>query len=248
MENTFNIIGIVGVIGLVALIVYNALRHEVRVSEGKHALLFRYGKFVRELESGRTVVFGNGFTHTLVDVRPQAFLVANQEVVNAEGVPIRLSTIVKSQVVDAFVYSFASTNAPSDVYQAVQIAVRKAVLELSTEDVVAQRFAISDRVMAELGEKALAVGVKILEVSVRDVVLGGDLKRAMAEKLMAHFEARASLERARGEAATMRSLANSAAMFEKNPGLAQMRLLQAIEGGKATVVIGADTAIAKLGK
>ena len=69
----------------------------------------------------------------------------------------------------------------------------------------------------------------------------------MADIVRAQFEGRAALERARAEAATMRSLANTARMLEEQPAIAQLRILQAIESGKATVVVG-DATLAALGK
>jgi regulator of protease activity HflC (stomatin/prohibitin superfamily) len=247
MENIMAIVFVLGVTGLVALLIVNKLRFEVRVAEGSRALLFRYGKFVRQLEPGRFVAYGTGYTSVEVDMRAQSFTVGNQEIVTAEGVPVRVSAIVRYQPVDALAFHLASYSAYTELYQAVQIALRNAVVTLTAEDLLAQRVAVSEHALDELGDKVAEFGIKVLAVAVRDVVLAGELKRALAAKLQAQLEAQASLERARGEAATMRSLANTAGVLEKNPALAQLRLLQAIESGRATVVVG-DASLAALGK
>lgn len=247
MENITAIVFVVGVVGLIALLIVNALRFELRVVEGTRALLFRYGKFVRQLEPGRFVAFGKGYTSIAIDMRAQSFAVGNQEIVTAEGIPVRVSAIVRFQPVDAFAYHLAAMNSYGELYQAVQIAVRNAVVEKTAEDLIAQRVSIGEKAIDELGDKVAEFGVKLIDVAVRDIVLGGDLKRAMAEKLKAQFESQAALERARGEAATMRSLANTAGVLAKNPAIAQLRLLQAIESGNATVVVG-DASLATLGK
>jgi mannose-6-phosphate isomerase-like protein (cupin superfamily) len=59
--------------------------------------------------------------------------------------------------------------------------------------------------------------------------------------LRAEFEAegRAALERARGESAALRNLANAARMMEQNPALLQLRLLQQLgAAGGNTIVLG----------
>jgi regulator of protease activity HflC (stomatin/prohibitin superfamily) len=247
MENIMAIVFVAGVVALITLVTINSLRFEVRVTEGTRALLFRYGKFVRQLEPGRFVAFGKGYTSVAIDMRPQSFAVGNQEIVTAEGIPVRISAIVRFQPVDALAYHLAAANVFSEVYQAVQIAIRNAVVDKTAEDLIAQRVLVSEKAVDELGDKVAEFGIKLIEVAVRDIVLGGDLKRAMAEKLKAQFEAQASLERARGEAATMRSLANTASVLAKNPAIAQLRMLQAIESGNATIVVG-DANLASLGK
>lgn len=50
----------------------------------------------------------------------------------------------------------------------------------------------------------------------------------------------AALERARSEVASTRALANAAKLVASQPGLLQLRTLQAVEAGGATVVLSAD--------
>ena len=60
------------------------------------------------------------------------------------------------------------------------------------------------------------------------------------------MDSQAALERARGEHAALRALANAARMLKGNPELMNLRLLQVAErgGGKApTLVLGAPTGL-----
>ncbi|RIJ99564.1 MAG: hypothetical protein DCC46_07580 [Armatimonadetes bacterium] len=235
---------------LLALSSYLALRkfrHETVTREGYVALLYRYGKLVRVVTPGRTVVYGRGCSFETVDVRARSFTVGNQEVVTSEGVPLRLSFIVRYRVADPVKYLVGVFSASTELYQAAQIAMRDALLTRTSDELLGLRKEAAEQVLSQVRSAGAEYGIEVIDLQIRDIVLGGDLKRAMAEKLKAQLEAQASLERARGEAATMRSLANTAQMIEKNPGLAQLRLLQAIESGNATVVIGADKAIVPFG-
>lgn len=72
-------------------------------------------------------------------------------------------------------------------------------------------------------------GLKVLTVEIKDLMLPADLKKVYADVVKARKEGQAALERARGEAATLRNLANTARMMEKNPELLKLRLIQTME-------------------
>ena len=69
----------------------------------------------------------------------------------------------------------------------------------------------------------------------------GNLKQLFAQVAVAKQEGLASLERARGETAALRSLANAAKMMDDNPNLYNLRLLQVLgESSGNTVVVGSS--------
>jgi hypothetical protein len=77
------------------------------------------------------------------------------------------------------------------------------------------------------------------QVALRDLTLPGDLKKAFSQVAQARQEGLAALERARGETAALRNLANVAQLMERHPSLLQLRLLQTIsERSGNTVVVG----------
>lgn len=135
-----------------------------------------------------------------------------------------------------------------DLHHSVQALLRDVVAQSASEELIENKANVTAQVFERSQPIVSLIGISLKEIMLRDVVFGGGIKTAMADIVRAQYEGRAALERARSEAATMRSIANTARMLEENPALAQLRLLQAIESGKATVVIGADSAVAKLGK
>ena len=69
----------------------------------------------------------------------------------------------------------------------------------------------------------------------------GELKRAFADVLKAKQEGQAALERARGESASLRNLANAARVLEGNPALMNLRLMQSLSAAQNagnTLVVG----------
>jgi len=67
----------------------------------------------------------------------------------------------------------------------------------------------------------------------------GKLKEIFAQVINAKKEGLAALEKARGETAALRSLANAAKMIENNPNLMQLRLLQTLgQSSGNTLILG----------
>jgi len=65
-----------------------------------------------------------------------------------------------------------------------------------------------------------------------------EIRRLVIEVERAKLEGQAALERARGEHAALRSLANAARLTKDNPELMNLRLLQAAGAKGTTLVLG----------
>src|SRR5208283_2216203 len=63
---------------------------------------------------------------------------------------------------------------------------------------------------------------------VKDIMFPGEMKKAFSQVVKAQKEGQAALERARGETAALRNLANAARIMEDNPNLLQLRALQSL--------------------
>ena len=85
------------------------------------------------------------------------------------------------------------------------------------------------------------IGLIVHAVEVKDVMLPTELKRAVGDVLKAKQEGQAALERARGESASLRNLANAARVLEGNPALMNLRVLQSLASAQNagnTLVLG----------
>ena len=81
----------------------------------------------------------------------------------------------------------------------------------TVEALLGQRLDIGAQLLARrVQPEAAKIGINILAVEVRDMVLPADLKRAFGDVLKAKQEGHAASERARGESAALRNLANAA--------------------------------------
>jgi hypothetical protein len=114
--------------------------------------------------------------------------------------------------------------------------------ELPVEDLIDARTKLDDR-LTEAARSAFAdQGCQLNSLVLRDLILPAEVRRLATDVTRAKMEAAASLERARGEQATLRLLNNAARLLKGNPELMNLRVLQTLapSPGKPapTVILG----------
>ena len=236
---------IVIVIAIFGGVVFAALakefRHAFLVPEGYAGLLYHKGKFVEVLGAGRHIRWGRHFTLDAQDIRKASLLVAGQDVLTADNVGLKLSLLVTYQVTDPVKATHETQNWQGDVYNAAQLALRAVVNGITVETLLGQRLEIGAQLLARVQPEAAKIGINVLAVEAKDVMFAADLKRAFADVLKAKQEGQAALERARGESAALRNLANAARVLEGNPALMNLRLMQSLSAAQNagnTLVLG----------
>lgn len=212
----------------------------ITVMDWQRALLFTDGRFTRVLPPGRHRYRTARTTVHTVDVRPRSMLVTGQELLTSDGITLKVSALAVWHVGDPRAYLTASTSTESMLYAAVQIAVRDATAVVTFDQVIAERARLSSGLVEAVTAQTGALGVEVTSVVVKDVMLPGELRRAATETLLARENGRAELERARAEAAALRTLANAARLLEAHPALLQLRTIQAAAAPGTTVVLTAE--------
>ena len=127
------------------------------------------------------------------------------------------------------------------LYGRLQLALRQVVAGKDLDGALAERGEIGQEILGAVGAGAADLGLEVRAVDIRDFMMAGGLRSAYTDVIEARQRGLAALERARGESAALRSLANSAELLERHPGLAHLRLLQAVETGSGNrIVIALD--------
>jgi len=225
----------------VALLKFGAIRRAYLVTEGYAGLLYHKGKFAEVLGVGRHVRCGRFFSMRLYDLRKASLLINGQEVLTADNVGIKTNLLVTYQIADPVKAAHETQNWNADLHNAAQLALRAVVGGVAVEALLGQRLEIGTQLLARVQPEAAKVGLSVLAVEVKDVMLAAELKRAFADVLKAKQEGQAALERARGESAALRNLANAARVLEGNPALMNLRLMQSLTAAQNagnTLVVG----------
>jgi len=227
--------------GILIAALAKTFRHAFLVPEGYAGLLYHKGKFVKVLGAGRYIRWGRHFTLGAQDLRKAALLVAGQEVLTADNVGLKISLHVTYQVTDPAKAAHDTQNWQGDLYNGAQLALRSVLSGVAVEALLNQRLELGAQLLARVQPEAAKFGINVLAVEVKDVMFPAELKRAFADVLKAKQEGQAALERARGESASLRNLANAARVLEGNPALMNLRLMQALTAAQHagnTLVLG----------
>jgi regulator of protease activity HflC (stomatin/prohibitin superfamily) len=226
-------------------------RRAFLVPQGFVGLLYHKGRFVELLNPGRHIRWSRFYGQNLIDLRKTVLAVAGQEVLTADNVALKLSLSVTYQVTDPAMAVNETQNWHTQFYNAVQLAARAVVNSVAVEALINQRFEIGAQLLTRVQPQAAQVGVTVLAVEVKDVMFPADLKRAFADVLKARQEVQAALERARGESAALRNLANAARVLDGNPALMNLRLMQSLataQNAGNTLVVGMPGGFVPLNK
>jgi regulator of protease activity HflC (stomatin/prohibitin superfamily) len=213
---------------------------KVVVREWESVLVYRDGRLEKALPTGRHRVRLRRRELARFDLRPSATVVPGQELLTADGLSVRLSLVVRSRVAAPRTAHEAVQDPWAELYTAVQVALRTEVASRSLEELLAGRDGLGDAVREAASPAAEAIGRVLERVDVRDVMVPAELRQATLRVVTARQEGLAALERARGETAALRSLANAARLAQDTPALLALRTLRAVETGNATVVLRQD--------
>ncbi|HEX6105857.1 MAG TPA: slipin family protein [Gemmatimonadales bacterium] len=237
----------VALLGLLALLLLAVLLGRVVTSttvfEFERGLRFSRGRFTGVLGPG---IYRHLAPYTRiqkVDIRPTQVAVAGQEVLSADGVAVKASVAVTSRVADPERAVLGTAHYPTAVYTEVQLVLRGVVAALPVEELLARRAELSGRLKAAAAERLAAIGIELQEAAIRDLTFPGELKKIFSQVVKARQEGLAALEKARGETAALRNLANAAQLMQRSPELMQLRLLQVLgQQPGNTIVLGVPPA------
>ena len=241
MNNEIIIMAAIAAFAAIAVFAILPFRRAFIVPEGCMGLLYHNGRFVEALGPGRHIRWGRHFALQAQDTRKATLTVATQEILTADNVSLKFSVMVSYQVADPVKAVHETQSWQADLYNAAQLALRTVVSGLAVETLITQRTAIGAQLLPLMQPDAAKIGINVLTVEVKDAILPAELKRAFAETLKAKQEGQAALERARGETAALRSLANAARVLEGNPALMNLRLVQSLTAAQSaghTLVFG----------
>lgn len=214
------------------------------VRESFQGLLFRRGRLSAVVGPGRYWLFPDDALD-LYDTRARDHVVSGQEVLTSDRVPIKISLVARFRVQDARKAYTETADYQLALYSSLQLALRDLVSSRELEVVLSSRDTLGEEILGAVAPSVADLGLVLESVAVRDFMMAGALRSAFAEVLLAKQQGLAALERARGEGAAVRSLANTARLVSQHPGLMQLRLLQAIEsrdGNRLVVTVSPDEA------
>jgi regulator of protease activity HflC (stomatin/prohibitin superfamily) len=204
---------------------------KITVRSHERVLAYRDGRLESVLDPGRHRCRGRT-TLVRVDVRERIVTLAPQEVLTSDGVTLRVTAALVWSITDPVAFEETSAAPDAVVYLAAQIGLREALAGLDVDTVLTSgRRAVVESVTSTAAAAGESVGITVRQAVLKDVLLPPELRAAYAQLVSARQRGKAQLEAARAETAALRSLANGAKLLDEHPGLAKLRLVQALPPG-----------------
>lgn len=211
------------------------------VHDYERGLRFLRGKFVGLVDAGTSYYFRPTTEIRVLDIRPTSMTIEGQEVLTSDRVALKISLVARYVIGDPAAFVLSDSAATHTMYLDIQLGLREVVAGRTVDEILAARTTIGPEILAAVAPQVMTIGIELVAVDVRDVMVPSDLKRAFAAVIAARHEGVAALERARGETAALRSLANAGRMVGDNPGLLSLRVVQELAAGSGnTIMFGLD--------
>jgi regulator of protease activity HflC (stomatin/prohibitin superfamily) len=218
-------------------------RGVVTIYEYERGLLYRSGILQRVLEAGRYRLWlWQRARIDIVDIRRQSAQISNQKLLTSDQVTVTLNVVADYEISDVALSAHRVVNAQSQLYEDVQLATRNVVGAVDVNTLLENRTGINTQIQEAVVPLAVAYGLTIINVGIKDVILAPKIRDLLLKEVEAKRMATAMLIGAREEVAALRALANAAQLIDKNPALLRLRELDVArsfaENGGNTVLMG----------
>lgn len=230
------IVVIVAIGAMVAL--RRALITRVTVYDYQRAVLYNRGRLRNVLGPGAHWLLRPLDSVQVIDMRARVVSVPGQEVLSADNVSVKISLAIRFRVSAPEVAIASAQSFEQALYLEAQLILRDLVSGLPIEELLQKREQLAAQLRERLEPRATALGLVLETAGVKDIMFPSGLKQIFAQVVEARKSAQAALEKARGETATLRNLANAAKLLEGNPALLTLKTLQTVSDGKHTLVLG----------
>ncbi len=209
----------------------------VVIFEHERGVVYKQGKFHRVLQPGSYWLYARVEKLQKVDIRARFITIPGQDVLSSDNISVKVSVAINFRVDDPFKALNSSFNYSESLYSILQLELRGLFGSTPIDELLVNRKHIGDALFEKSKDKAAELGLVLLSADIKDIMLPGDLKNIFAKIINARNEGLAALERARGESAALRNLANTAKLLENNPALLQLRILHALESKSGNTII-----------
>lgn len=204
---------------------------EIAVGEGETCLLYYDNVMQRQLSKGiyRFWLYSYNVTGKLFDMRQKELDIVGQEILTKDKIGIRMNVACMYKIRDAVAFAATISDLKSQLYAAVQLAIREIVGNYKLDEILEVKEQISREIYEALKEREDMFCVTFLTAGIKDIILPGEIREIMNSVLVAEKTAQASVISRREEVASTRSLLNTAKLMDENRTLFKLKELEYLE-------------------
>lgn len=203
----------------------------VEVDEGKMALVSIDGQLTDRLGAGVYGYWNAGrkIGVKLIDLTRQSLDVTGQEVLTRDRVSLRINLAAEYRVIDPVLATSSVKDFSDALYRALQYAFRATLGVKTLDQILENKVSVDAEAAAKVKADMAAIGIEVSEITLKDVILPGDMREILNQVVAAQKEAEANVIRRREETNATRSLLNTAKVMAENPVMLRLKELEALE-------------------
>lgn len=212
------------------------------VKEYERGVKFTLGKYSGIMKPGLRIVIPIIQSWNRVDIRVKAIDVPDQDAITRDNVSLKVNAVLYYKVVDSSKAILEVEEFNYAVSQLAQTTMRDVVGEVTLDELLSKRDAISKRIREIVDKATDPWGIKVDSVELKHVELPEQLKRTIGKEAEAEREKRAVIIKAQGEVTAASDMSKAAKMLGASPGALHLRTLQTLNDLSSdksnTVVLG----------
>ena len=219
-----------GTLGPIVVIGLALLASAVKiVREYERVVIFRLGRFVGVRGPGIIIVIPLlERVERRVDLRTITMDIPSQDVISRDNVSLKVNAVVYFRVVNPQKAAVEVENYLFATSQNAQTTLRSVCGEADLDELLSSREKINTHLQTIIDQHTEPWGIKVSQVSLKQIDLPEEMRRAMARQSEAERERRAKVIAAEGEFQASQKLAEAAAVMSKEPITLQLRYLQTL--------------------
>jgi regulator of protease activity HflC (stomatin/prohibitin superfamily) len=199
-----------------------------QIMEYERGIVFTLGKYSGILNPGLRIVIPILQSYQRVDIRVKTVDVPKQDCITKDNVSVNVDAVTYYYVFDVKKAILGVEDFFYAISQLSQTTMRDVVGEVTLDELLSNRDAISDRIQKIIDEASDAWGLKVDKVELKHMELPENMKRIMAREAEAEREKRGIIIKSEGEVTASQNLAKAASILAKYPGAMNLRTLQTI--------------------
>lgn len=220
---------IIALIVLIIIILVAVLPMAVNIiPEYERGVHFRLGRFTGV--KGPGVVLIIPFVDNLMkkDLRVMDVDVSKQNIITKDNVSTHVDAVAYIKIFDPEKATLEVEHHYRATRRLAQTTLRDVVGEVELDDLLSEREKLSERIREILDRETDPWGVKVTNVTIRDVSLPEEMVRAIASQAEAERNRRARIKKAQGEKEAAQRMSDAAEVYGEKEGAMRLRELQTL--------------------
>jgi len=196
------------------------------VSQWQVGVVFRLGKYIRQIKPGLNIIIPILEYVACVDMRIRTMDVTPQEVLTKDSVPVKIDAVVYYKIFDAAKSIIAVENFGMASTLLAQSKLRDVLGKYDLDTLLSNKDQIGKEILALLQGPTDEWGITVISVEIKNIEVPDNMKRAMAKEAEAIREKRSRLVKASAEEEASKKFMEAAKVMAESPNALMLRQLQ----------------------